>query len=448
MATPNQIASGAVVLVASADQMVAGLDQAKSRVDRWGKQVESSVAATSARTTGLMESMRAKWVASQDTWANHASSKWGAWQAERARLVPHYDADNVARSKAMLAGLDQAGAKQEKDFAAINASALALKATIVALGVKIAQAFSSHYVEQFNLAMQRSRQLAADLEEAMAKRFASRQFDASRVSISSWAERRKEIESTEKSIDALQKRLADVRGRQEKLQQDGGLGKQLFGWIPGVGDRYKQVEEQLQQKREETERQLREEKRQLEAFKASLLANVFKNEVGDPLTKGVDQFMGKMQEFGSRVLANNRAILEDRKRQLEAIEQQLKAMEREALLYGMNAEQAKRLTLMLDGATDEQLAKYDRLVEHLRRLKTIEAGYAAPKLASAIEAGSSEAYALGLRLKGFDIGDGNAVAKESKDLLEKIQRENELFYREEKDFKKRVDVFMSRIQGF
>ena len=35
-------------------------------------------------------------------------------------------------------------------------------------------------------------------------------------------------------------------------------------------------------------------------------------------------------------------------------------------------------------------------------------------------AGSQEAYAVEVRMKGFDIGDGNAIHKENKILLEKI----------------------------
>lgn len=499
MSANNQIGSGAVVISASADPLVAGLTQSKAKIDAWGVQAQASIKAS---TGGLSSMMAQAWEKSNDTLASKMQAAW-ARQREASRLM----AISAPKDDAFLAGLDKAHADVQqwaektqrhldtkgldlggkrggkngggkigvlKGLKLGEAGELGLTGAMVSLGVAVANAFSTQAVDQFNTAMERSKQIAGDLEDAMSKADAAR---LDRIKGGSVAEIDAMMKSAKLSKDGMEQELNRLREKQREMQSSDSryVAKGTLGWIGAIGDRFETEERELKEGLDAADKRLRRHREyleQLEKTKAAMLAGVAR-QYTDPLVKGLDDALTKGKEFFGLIVGNSAAIRKEteatikslreehdlmgldpgatavqkakdggetdpnklaeirlraeaneRKKATLAIDEQIKAMQLEAAVYGMTSEQAKRHQMVLAGATADQLKQFDDLAQKARALKEgIEAAMA-PKLAGAVLAGGQEDYAVNVRMQGFDIGDGNAIHKENGVKLDKILEAN------------------------
>lgn len=502
----NSIASGSVTLGVSADPLVAGLNKASGEVDAWGVKAQASLKAS---TGGMAAAMSAAWEKDRGLSKAMAKGNWSgvtgpspaeieraqkAAKAHAERMRLHLDSFSKGGDGGKAVGNDQGIKDVAKGLKFGEMAALGLGGAIAAVGLGVAKAFDTASVEAFNASMQRSNEIAAHLDKAMAKFSAGQEFRAKNVSgLESWSAIQAEIKSSEKSLAGFEERMKKVR-KIEEIQQNPGaqLAKSLTSWIPGLSGMYERADAKAKSFSETTKKQFEEAKQRIEALKGlSLLSGA--QAAADPLVKGLDAALAKGKEFFNLVVGNSAAIRKEtdaaikglrqaydslgmspgakamfdrkaagetdpnkiaeaalfaeaaaRKQNTLSIDEQIKSMERQNATYGMTAEEAMRYDLIQKEATAGQLARFDELTRKSRELRAgIEAAMA-PKLAGAVLAGTQEAYALEVRNQGFDIGDGNAVHKENGRKLEKIEESNKELLREVQEMR----IGINAVQAF
>jgi hypothetical protein len=489
VAANNQIGSGAVVMSASADPLIMGLNRSQAALDAWGAKAKASMNAT---TSSLSSMMTSAYNRHNDSLANKMKSGFDRWQAEqKARSLAALPATLNQKAAAAQVQAQLDALRHSTDAASGSANALSTGLGGIAKGLKLTEtlgmgalgalaalhkasldAFAMQHGDKLAAGLEERRRLANQVGEALDKVYAKQQDRARNVDdLSSYYAIQSEIEAAIQDLDGKERWLGTLRKLDAARMNDFDryLGKATLGHIPIFDMIHQQQEQGLRQNLEEAQKRHDDLKKHIEMLKGMSLMGLAKSGAVDPLVKGLDDAISKGKEFFGLVTGNATAIRKQtadtikslreqhdlmgldpgeeavqrarsagetdeqklaeirlraeanaRKQATLAIDEQIKAMELEAATYGMAAEAAKRYQLEQAGATADQLKKFDELNEKTRRMRDgIEAAMA-PKVAGAVLAGSEQAYAVEVRMKGFDIGDGNAIHKANGEKLDKL----------------------------
>lgn len=332
-------------------------------------------------------------------------------------------------------------------------------------------AFAAQQGDKLAAGLEERQRLADKVTESLDKMYATQQGRARNVDdLSSYFAAQGEIETAIKDLEGKEKYLHMLKKLDTARMNDFDryLGKATLGNIPVFDMIHKQEEQFLKQNLQEAQKRHDDLKRQIEVLRGMSLMGLAKSTV-DPLVQKLDDAIGKGKEFLGLVtgnaaemrkavdsamrqgkqdyalagldpieaeiqkkraeggwdeqkLAEHRLYLEAaaRKQATRAINDQLRAMELETDMYGMTAEAAKRHQLVQAGATADELARFDKIIAKSQAMKDSIEALKAPKVAGAILAGSEQAYAVEVRMKGFDVGDGNAINKANGEKLDKL----------------------------
>jgi hypothetical protein len=444
----NQLASGAVVLTTSADQLVNGLNKAQKDVHDWADKTQ-------------------KHIETKDI-------------TLKPKIKPQGGSDVAAE---MMKSLGMRGVGGPT-------IASSLAGTMLDLGLKIAQTFSTHYVDQFNLAMERgaaiTKQLGAAIEKVNEKRL--KVFDESG---SASIEQLEEWKLTaDKSLLGMQATVRKYRDQQDEMAESMGrsLVKGTMGWMGPIGDRFKAEEDELKSQLEHAQTTLsghqkyledlaqRIKKLQAEQALPGIMNPVFLDALAkksleaaksitgstDSIIKGLTRVYDTMgmsdvdkaiYDAKEKGITNPNDLAEIRlraeageikkrhldeadaaKKRNEAIEEGLKTKLQEIETYGLDEQAVKRLEMVKDGATESQLKRFDLMAaasEKMHAAMEESARTHSPKIAGAIASGSADAFKMHLKLQGFDMGDGlqrdmklskELIAIENRKILEGLEQ--------------------------
>lgn len=363
MAANNQIGSGAVVLTATADPLVNGLNQAEKRVEAWAAKSQAAVNAGAAKLSG------------------------GAMKG----LLP--------------GGTEAVGA------------------ALGGLLKKFGDAFEATKLREFNDEMERTGRLSAQLDKA-ADRRAGRIFaaaDALGPGQSQIDFLQKEIEKAEREKEGIARQLNSSRNNLAEERGDGTWKETrrafirdlpIVSAIPFVKSSLDLPEQKLKAEVEEAAKRYdragdavqRLRDKLEDARKATVGPGAFANLAAAGLQMAADAAKQLQADVGS-------------------LNQSLRI---QAETFGMSGTQAQIATLKLRGASEEMLKGAEMRAAHLERLQRLMDDNG-PKLAGAVEAGSQAAVAAGLQVRGFDVGDSAAVHRDNGKKLDKIAELNSDF---------------------
>jgi|GEM_PF-4230426 len=356
MAGNNDIGSGAVVLTASADPLVNGLNQAEAKVKNWGKSTQKSLAS---------------------------------------------------------ADLGQGLAKGMKFGEVME---LGLAGGVAALGRTIANAFLTGPLELFNAELERSQDLVNKLEKALNKSQSEflKRVDAlgGPGSVAGGKMLRERIDSAEQATTGKQDELTAARNSLNDILKN---RSEMFG-------RNGQLVKLLPFQEEQRETELKTAQQRLKDAESSLANHTariekLKEKLNEPVQLG--PFAKMSQTVFDKAQESAKALQND----VDTLTAKYKA---QAETFGMTAAQSELYSLKQRGATDEMLRQAEARAQHMQDLTNIMADNG-PKLAGAIEAGSTEAFAASLQVRGFDVGDANEVHRDNGKKLEKIAESNARF---------------------
>ncbi len=357
MARNDAIGSGAVVLTTSADGLVAGLNKANADVNNWAKKTQTDINKTT----------------------DYGSLKGAA--------------------KGLKMG---------------EAGELGLTGAVIALGTAIARTFSTHYMDQFNAGLERSRKLVDEIEKSIEKHNDAflKRIDANPNLPTTRGEIEERLGGAKHDAEGATRDAREAREKLDAIRADmaRAIAQGLVGWIPGMKERFEQEIREAEKNLDEAEKRLQGRLKTLEELQKRLNAPAAPGSLGDR-GEEADNF-GKAQEAAKKLQEDTDALTESLRIQAET--------------YGQTGTAAEIAALRAKGASDLMLAEAEARAKHLKELEGIMKDNG-PKLAGAIEAGSQEAFAATLNAQGFDLGNANEVARDSNKKLEKIAESNRRF---------------------
>lgn len=481
MATNNQIGSGAVVLVANADKLVAGLKQAEAETNDFAKRTQSK----------LSSAMSQMWERDRNVAKAMAGGDWSQVLNGPPKPPKPIDTAAAAQAKSLMEGLSKsaasANASVDKMNMGLGGIAKGLKLSEAA-GMGLLGAMTALHKAAFDaVALQHNDKLASGLEERerlegrfvdhRQKYFENRNKIAEQTDFDSLGDTLEMIKTQRKELHGIERSLNGMKDLKQKMENDFDryLGKSTVGKLPVFDTIHKQQEQFLKSNLSAKQKQYDDQMKHVNELTAHLVDGLVKREIWPPIRSGLDEYMGKAKSFFDLVVGNHKAIQDatketirnledeaaaydkvgmsagdaavfdakrrgetneeklaeirikaetnDRRKNKIAIDEEVKAMEKQAGAYGLTAAAAKRKDLIDRNATEEQLKLYDAAVEKMNQIDRERAMNASDRFAAAIQAGSKEAYSVEIRMKyGSEFQDQNRVHKENGRKLDEIKK--------------------------